>query len=197
MARRRAAFVDRPFGDEEHRVDLRQPALFVPRAVDLGAPHRVDRAFDRGLRRPLFSDRVGRDRDRDFAHRRSPQRPDPRARDVAGALGVELAGLAGADEHDTRLTVEGVHTVQPARAVLGLHDPQGRGPRRAREPRWRIGVRKEGDHDGVDLADLGGPGRTELHGLTFFRTVRVAMRSRACSGGTTRIRSSPWRRVSP
>ena len=184
--------------DERDRVDRRKTLFFVARAMDLGSPHRVDRALDRGLGGALFADRAGGcDSKRDFAHRRSPEGTDPRARDVPRPLRVQLRGLAGADEHDARLAVVRRHAVKPCRAVLGLLDARERVSRRTRKPRRQRSLGEDRDHDRIDVADRGGTDGAELHRATSFRRVSVAMRRAACSGVMTSTRSSPVLRVMP
>ena len=138
------------------------PLLFA-RAMRLGPPHRVDRSLDRSLRRALLADRIGGDRDADFAHRRSPQRANTGARDVARALGVELSRFPRADDDHTRLLVEGVHAVQPGDALLLFQQTRDRVARRARKPRWGLGAGEQRDDDRVDLAELRGADRTKFH----------------------------------
>src|SRR5438477_2643253 len=184
-------------GDEKDLVDVRKTPLLFASAVRLRSPHPIDRALDRGLRRPLLTDRVRRDGDADFAHRRSPERADTRAGDVARAFRIELPWLAGADDDHTRLLVERVHAVEPRDPLFFFEEPGDGGARRTREPRRWLGAREERNDDRVDLAELRRTNGAKSHGATFFRSMSVATRSRACSGRTTRMRSSPDLRVSP
>src|SRR5436190_248413 len=184
-------------GDKKDLVDVRKTPLLFASAVRLRSPHPVDRALDRGLRRPLLTDRVRRDGDADFAHRRSPERAGTRAGDGAGGFRIELPWLAGAHDDHTRLLVERVHAVEPGDPLFFFEEPGDSGARRTREPRRWLGAREERDDDRVDLAELRRTNGAKSHGATFFRSMSVATRSRACSGPRTRMRSSPDLRVSP
>jgi hypothetical protein len=159
---RRAAFVASPMA-VPRSIALPRAFSVTRSPMRLGSPHRVDRTLDRGLRGALLADRIRGDRDGDFAHRRSPQRANAGARDVARALGVELLALACANDDHTRFLVERVHPVQACDAVFLFLEPRDRGPRRARKPGGRIPTGEERDDDRVDLAELRRTNCTKSH----------------------------------
>ena len=150
-------------GDERDAVDLGEPPVVAIRAMHFRPPHRVDRALHRRLRPALLADARGGDGDGDAAHVRAPQRPDPRARDPAGALHVEVGGLARAHEDEPRLRVMRVDAEEPAGPALGLGDALDRRAGGARQPLRGRGVLEQRDDHGVDRADLRRTHRAELH----------------------------------